>query len=210
MKISVSYLSAIDKLDEVIGKINQTDVDYLHCDIMDNLFVPNITPSFNQIKEQLEKCQKPKDVHLMVKDVKSFVDEYKELKPEYITFHLEAIDNIKEMINYIKSLNIKVGISIKPNTSVETLIPYLIDIDLVLVMSVEPGFGGQSFIMNSVDKIKQLKELKEIHKYTYLIEVDGGINGDVSNLCNQADMLVVGNYITKSDDYQKQISQIIK
>ncbi len=210
MKISVSYLSSIDNLDKVIDKLNNTSCDYLHCDIMDNIFVPNITPNYEIINNTLKNFQKKKDVHLMVKDVKKYVDVYKDLNPEYITFHLEAGDNIKEMINYIKSFNIKVGLSIKPNTGVDRIIPYLGLIDLVLVMSVEPGFGGQEFIIDSIKKVNELKEIKNNQNYNYIIEVDGGINNTNIDMLSSADMVVVGSYITKTDNYQDQINKILK
>jgi len=154
MKISASFLSIKEDLKNNIKKLDNTNIDYLHLDIMDNIFVPNITWSFNEINELLENTNKPKDVHLMVKDVIKYIDDYSKLNPEFITFHLEAVDNVLEVINYIKSKNIKVGISIKPNNNVENLKEYLPLVDLVLIMSVEPGFGGQTFIENSLNKIQ--------------------------------------------------------
>lgn len=208
MKLSISYLSQIDNVDRCLKKINDTDVEYLHCDIMDNIFVPNNTPSFEQIKDTLLSCHKPKDIHLMVNDVKKYVDKYRELNPEYITFHLEANIDVLEMINYIKSLNIKVGLAIKPNTDLELLKRYLNIIDLIIVMSVEPGFSGQHFIIKSSNRIKELNELRKNNNYHYLIEVDGGVNIDNLNLCQGADILVIGSYITNHGNYQDQIDKI--
>ena len=125
------------------------------------------------------------------------------LNPLFITFHYEINDSIIDVINYIKKFNIKVGLSIKPSTKVEQIIPYLPYLDLVLVMSVEPGAGGQTFIMNTVDKIKKLKELKG----NYLIEVDGGINDNTINLVSDADIIVVGSYIT-SGNYEERIKKL--
>ena len=141
------------------------DIDYLHLDIMDGIFVNNKNEVINITNK------KPLDVHLMVNDVYKYIDIYKNLNPLFITFHYEAVTGVLEVINYIKKFNIKVGLSIKPSTKVEEIIPYLPYLDLVLVMSVEPGQGGQSFIMDTVDKIRKLKELKG----NYLIEVDGGM-----------------------------------
>lgn len=207
MMISTSILSIKDNIKENVLKLNNTNTTYIHLDIMDGLFVPNKTWEYNELKDILNDNTKPLDVHLMVNDVIKYIDEYSNLKPEYITFHLEAVDNIKEVINYIHSKNIKAGISIKPNTNIDGLIPYLEDIDMVLLMSVEPGMGGQSFIENSYERLNKLNELK--NKYNFLIEIDGGINeSNITNL-NGVDIAVVGSYITSSDNYQEQIDRLL-
>ena len=208
MKISASFLSIKEDLKNNIKKLDNSNIDYLHLDIMDNIFVPNITWSFNEINELLEGTNKLKDVHLMVKDVIKYIDDYSKLNPEFITFHLEAVDNVLEVINYIKSKNIKVGISIKPNTTVENLLEYLPLIDLVLIMSVEPGFGGQTFIESSLDKIEELYNIRENDSYNYLIEVDGGINSDNIKKLNKCDIAVVGSYITNNNDYNDAIDSL--
>ena len=205
--ISVSYLSVIDDLENVVERLNNTNCDYIHVDVMDGVFVPNKTPDINIIKDVLIASNKKLDVHLMVKDIKFYVDKYSELKPEIITIHYEASDNIMDDIKYIKSKGIKCGVSIKPNTSVSSLLPYLIDIDLILVMSVEPGFGGQTFLDSAIPKINHLRNLRKQNDLNYLIEVDGGINDINASMCN-ADILVSGNYITSSDDYQKRIDKL--
>lgn len=195
MKISASFLT-IDNIDNV-NKLVNCDIDYLHLDIMDGIFVDNK----NEVLEVPHI--KPLDIHLMVSDVYKYIDKYKTLNPLYITFHYETGVDILSVINYIKKFNIKVGLSIKPSTKVEEIIPYLPYLDLVLVMSVEPGKGGQSFIMNSVDKIKKLKELKG----NYVIEVDGGINDSTIKYVNNADIVVVGSYIT-SGNYEERIKNL--
>ena len=195
MKISASFLT-IDNIDNV-NKLVKCDIDYLHLDIMDGIFVDNK----NEVLEVPHI--KPLDIHLMVSDVYKYIDKYKTLNPLYITFHYETGADILSVINYIKKFNIKVGLSIKPSTKVEEIIPYLPYLDLVLVMSVEPGKGGQSFIMNSVDKIKKLKELKG----DYVIEVDGGINDNTIKYVNNADIVVVGSYIT-SGNYEERIKNL--
>ena len=184
MKISASFLSIKDNIKENIVKLTNNDIDYLHLDIMDGKFVANKTWNILEIKN-LINYHKPLDVHLMVKDV------YK------------VLDDVMAVINYIKKSNIKVGLSIKPNTDISLIIPYLKYIDLVLIMSVEPGLGGQKFIINSVDKIKKLKELKG----DFLIEVDGGINDSTINLVKDADIVVVGSYIT-SGNYEERIKKL--
>ena len=195
MKISASFLT-IDNIDNV-NKLVNCDIDYLHLDIMDGIFVDNK----NEVLEVPHI--KPLDIHLMVSDVYKYIDKYKTLNPLYITFHYETGVDILSVINYIKKFNIKVGLSIKPSTKVEEIIPYLPYLDLVLVMSVEPGKGGQSFIMDSIDKIKKLKELKG----DYVIEVDGGINDSTIKYVNNADIVVVGSYIT-SGNYEERIKNL--
>lgn len=192
--IAVSILNIKEDFDKIIS-IDKLNPDYLHVDIMDGKFVDNMV-EFNQLPSVNSKI----DIHLMVYDIKKYVDIYKKYNPEFITFHYEATDNIIDCINYIKNLNIKVGISIKPDTPVSCIKEYLDIVDLVLVMSVEPGKGGQKFIMNSSNKISELSDLKENNNYHYLIEVDGGVNNNTKNNCNGADILVVGSYITMSDN----------
>ena len=207
MMISTSILSIKDNIKDNVLKLNNTNITYIHLDIMDGLFVPNKTWEYNELKDILSDNTKPLDVHLMVSDVIKYIDEYCNLNPEYITFHLEAVNNVKEVIDYIHSKNIKVGISIKPNTNIDNLIPYLNDIDMVLLMSVEPGMGGQSFIDSSYERLNKLNELK--NKYNFLIEIDGGINeNNITNL-NGVDIAVVGSYITSNENYQEQIDKLL-
>lgn len=199
--ISISILGIKENKQKYYKELDNTNCDFIHIDIMDNKFVPNI----NEYTEDYI-FNKPTDIHLMVKDVNTYIDKYKYLKPDYITFHLEVEQDINYLINKIKDLNIKVGISIKPNTDLDMIKPYLKDIDLVLVMSVEPGFGGQKFIENSTNRINELYNIREENNLNYIIEVDGGINDVTIIKCMNADLKVVGNYITSKDDYQKYIS----
>lgn len=208
MKISASFLSVKENLIENINNLDNSSVDFLHLDVMDGIFVSNKSWNYEFFERILKNTKKPKDIHLMVSNVKEYIDLFKNFNPEYITFHYEAVSDIKSVANYIKNLNIKVGVSIKPSTSVEELLPYLDYLDLILVMSVEPGKGGQKFINDSVDKINQLYKLREKYNYNYLIEVDGGINEKTSKLCKNADILVIGSYITNSNNYQEQINKI--
>lgn len=200
MKISTSILGIKENLEEKIKILEKSNTDLIHLDIMDNIFVDNYSDFSNL------KINKNKDIHLMVQSVLPYVDLYSNLNPEYITFHYET-GNVQEKINYIKEKKIKVGLSIKPNTKVEEIVPYLNQIDLVLVMSVEPGHGGQAFLPIAVSKVDQLVNLREKNNYSYLIEVDGGINPTTAKDLN-ADILVVGSYITSSDDYQKRIVEM--
>lgn len=209
MKISASFLSIKNDLKENIEKLDKTTIDYLHLDIMDGKFVNNTTYNIDEIIYLLKNTIKPKDVHLMVSDVLKYIDDFKSINPEYITFHLEAVSNPNKIITYLKENKIKVGLALKPKTKVETILPYLSQIDLVLVMSVEPGYGGQKFISNIISKIDLLKELKAQNNYNYVIEVDGGINIETIKQIKGADIVVVGSYITDSEDYQKQIDNLI-
>ena len=148
-----------------IKKLDNLKIDYFHIDIMDGIFVENITWEYKEIEKILKHRTTKKDIHLMVKDVKKYVEEYINLNPSIITFHYEATDNHVELINYIKQHNIKAGISIKPNTEVSEIKELLNIVDLVLVMSVEPGKGGQKDIDNSTNKINELNEPKDIILY---------------------------------------------
>ena len=199
MKLSVSILGIKDDI-EKIREIEKIRADYIHLDIMDGEFVSNKVAMFANYNKTL-------DIHLMVNDVKEYIDKYKLLNPEYLTFHYEVVDNPKEIIDYIHSLGIKAGISIIPITPVDSIIPYLKDIDLVLIMSVVPGKGGQTYIESSTDKINKLYELKQ--QYNYQIEVDGGINNETIKYVKNADIVVVGSYITKSENYSEKIDEIL-
>jgi ribulose-phosphate 3-epimerase len=206
--LSTSILGFKENAKENIKKIDSLNTDYLHIDIMDGIFVPNKTWSIEETKTLVENHTKLLDVHLMVSDIKKYIDDFSTLNPTYITFHFEATENPKEIIEYIKSKNIKVGISIKPRTTVEDLIPYLNLVDLILIMSVEPGKGGQEYLTSANEKIDELELLRNAYKYNYLIEVDGGINNNTIKECLNADMFVVGSYITSSDDFESRINEI--
>jgi len=204
MKIAGSFLKIQNKK-EKINNLNNC-VDYIHYDVMDGKFVENKTDIQTMI-ENTKNVTKPKDVHLMVNDIKKYIDEITKLKPNIITFHQEATNSPKEIIDYLHKLNIKAGLAINPNTDLNLIKNYLNIIDLVLVMSVNPGKGGQKFI-DITDKIKQLKNIKTQNNYSYLIEVDGGINDQTIKNVNMADIVVVGSYITDSNDYQKQVEKL--
>ena len=200
--ISVSFFSEKDNINEVINKIDETSCDFIHVDIADNIFVPNNSLNDELLVNILSKTKHKKDVHLMVKDVKKYVDIYKKINPEFITFHIET--NELDMIDYIKSLNIKVGLALDLDSDVKLLDKYLDKIDLVLLMSVKAGFGGQIFNDKVLDKIEYLRK-----KSNVLIEVDGGINNLNYDKIN-SDIKVIGSYITKSNDFEETIKNIKK
>ena len=155
MKISASFLSSKDVISDLV-KLNETDVDYIHVDIMDGKFVKNKTMPFSEMKNIYKYTSKRLDVHLMVDDPAAYVPVYASLNTEYITFHVEVDKNIEEILKFIRSYSIKAGLSIKPNTKVSELVPYLPFIDMVLIMSVEPGEGGQKFIEETKNKMQLL------------------------------------------------------
>lgn len=207
MKISASFLSIKEDIKNNIQKLDKTNIDYLHVDVMDGIFVPNKTRSVLEFNDILKNTMKGKDVHLMVQDVKTYVDAFTDLNPTFITFHYEVKDNIKELIKYIKDKNIKVGLSIKPETKVEDIYSYLPLIDMILIMSVEPGKGGQEFLTSSIDKVNKLVEYRQNHGLNYLIEIDGGINNVTLQLVKNVDIAVVGSYIT-NNDYEKSVNEL--
>lgn len=204
MMVSASILSIKDNLKLSIKELSKTPIDFIHLDIMDGKFVSNTTYSIDDAKKIIDNSKKL-DVHLMVNDIEKYVLDFSTLNPEFITFHYEATSNIKYYIDLIKSLSIKVGIAINPETDVRVLDEYLKDIDLVLIMSVKPGAGGQKFIPSSIDKVKYLMEMKRDNNYSYLVSIDGGVNSDTIKDIN-TDIVVVGSFLTNGnylDNYNK-------
>ena len=206
MIVAPSILSAnFNTLQKDIECVEKHGVRFIHLDIMDGKFVPNFT--FGPIVLKGLKHNMVKDVHLMVYDPVLYAKYFMQIRPDFITFHYEAVSDAIETINQIKALGTKVGISIKPNTDVTVLDEYLELIDLVLIMSVEPGFGGQKFIDSALPKLKYLSDKKKENNYKYLIEVDGGVNEETAKLCaeNGCEVVVAGTYIfefVKKEDYE--------
>lgn len=208
MKISASILSVKDDL-EKIKEINDLDIDYIHLDIMDGIFVPNKSFTYQDVLKIQEYTNKKFDVHLMVDDIKSNIYNYAMLNTDMITFHYEAMKDT-DVISIVKSYGLKVGISIKPDTSIDQIYDLLPYIDLVLIMSVEPGKGGQEFIPNSLDKIQKLKEKIQKDNLNVIISVDGGINNNSAKLCKAsgADMLVIGTALFKENNKKEFIDSV--
>lgn len=199
MILSCSYLSSKDK-ENTIKELNKTVIDYIHVDVMDGEFVSNETLDFNRLRNYFYDNKKNLDVHLMVKNVKLYVELYSLLNPKYITFHIEN-GNTLELINYVKNKNIRVGLAVNPDTDVDMIKPFLDKVDLILVMSVVPGRGGQSFIELSLDKIRKIRRLNK----DIVISVDGGINNTNIKKIKEAgaSMSVIGSYITNNDISEK-------
>lgn len=206
MKVSVSILSNSIKPQEIVKKLDNTKADFIHVDIMDGKFVENKTWTFSEIKKITDYSNLPLDVHLMVKDPKKYVEDYALLNTVYLTFHYEAVEDINDMIEYIKNYGLKVGIAINPDTDVSVLFPYLKYIDLIIVMSVFPGASGQPFIETTPERINMLKEEIIKQNVKTIISVDGGINNETGLLCKDAgvDMLVSASYIHR--DIQNNIN----
>jgi len=213
MNIAPSILSV--KKEEYPKKIKELEaqnIKYLHLDVMDGVFVPNTTYNALEIKKIRSYTNMCLDVHLMITDPLNTALSYIDAGADIITFHIEAEPKPKELINLIHKYNKLVGISIKPKTGVSEILPYLPFVDVVLVMSVEPGFGGQSFIDSSLDKIKELDELRRLNNYHYLIEVDGGINAKTLPLCKRegADIFVVGTFLMNSQNLASTLEELKK
>jgi ribulose-phosphate 3-epimerase len=199
-----------EERNSVLEELIDLGIIYLHLDIMDGKFVPNTTPGVSMLKK-INKFDFVFDTHLMVEDPINYIDKFYKAGSDIITFHYEAVDNVQQVINKILSLNIKCGISIKPNTDPKVLLPYLKDLDQVLIMSVEPGFGGQKFMDNALDKIKYLDNLRNNNdEYHYLIEVDGGVNlSNVSKIREAgANVVVMGTALINSSDKASVIKEV--
>ena len=213
IKISPSILSAnFSQLGDEIKRLEDGGADMIHIDVMDGHFVPNLTIGPPVIKA-LRNCTKlPFDVHLMISPVHKYIKDYAEAGANIITIHPEATDNLQESIKHIKNFGKKVGVSLNPNTQIDVIEKLLAEINLVLIMSVHPGFAGQKFIPNVLDKIKELKKIKDKKNLNFDIEVDGGINFDTSKLVIEAgaNILVSGTTIFKNNkgDIKKNIDTL--
>jgi len=213
IKISPSILSAdFSQLGNEIKKLEQGGADMIHVDVMDGHFVPNLTIGPPVIKRLRNYTKLPFDVHLMISPVHKYIKDYAEAGADIITIHPEATENLNDSINYIKNFNKKVGVSLNPNTKLNIIDNVLDQIDLVLIMSVFPGFGGQKFIPEVVEKIKNLKKIQVEQKLDFDIEVDGGINFSNSKIVIDAgaNILVSGTTIFKENngDIKKNIDSL--
>ena len=213
IKIAPSILSAdFGQLDSEIKRLEEAGADMIHIDVMDGHFVPNLTVGPPVIKTLRKYTKLPFDVHLMISPVHKYIKDYAEAGADIITIHPEATDNLQESIEHIKKFGKKVGVSLNPNTQIDIIEKLLVEINLVLIMSVHPGFAGQKFIPNVLDKIKELKKIKDEKNLNFDIEVDGGINFDNSKLVIEAgaNILVSGTTIFKNNkgDIKKNIDTL--
>jgi ribulose-phosphate 3-epimerase len=203
IKISPSILSAdFSQLGNEIKRLEEGGADMIHVDVMDGHFVPNLTMGPPIIKTLRQYTNLPFDVHLMISPVHKYIKDYADAGADIITIHPEATNNLKSSIEHIKSLNKKVGISLNPKTKINVITDFLNEIDLVLIMSVNPGFGGQKFMPEVLDKIKELKKIKDKKNLNFDIEIDGGINFDNNKLAIEAgaNILVSGTTIFKNNN----------
>ena len=203
MIVSPSLLSAdFCNLSADIDMINRSEAELLHLDIMDGVFVPNISFGFPVIKNLKNICTKGLDVHLMIVEPQKFIKEVKDAGAEYMNVHYEACQHLSRVIQQIKETGMKAGVTLNPATPVAVLEDVICDIDMALIMSVNPGFGGQKFIPNSVKKVRQLRDLIAKSGSNALIEVDGGVNLDTGKRLVEAgaDMLVAGNAVFGAPD----------
>lgn len=203
MIVSPSILSAdFAHLADAVKMLDSSNAEWLHMDVMDGVFVPNISFGFPVIKSLRGLTAKPFDVHLMIVEPVKYVNQVKDSGADYMTVHYEACTNVKETIRQVKLAGLKVGVSIKPDTPVSALADVITELDLVLLMSVYPGFSGQKFIPETVDKLHELRALIDETGSKALIEVDGGVNDTTGQLLAQAgaDAVVAGNYVFKAQN----------
>ena len=213
IQISPSILSAdFSQLGTEIRRLEEGGADMIHVDVMDGHFVPNLTIGPPVIKALRKHCSLKFDVHLMISPVHKYIEAYADSGADIITIHPEATENLKDSINLIKKLNKKVGVSLNPDTKINVLDSHFPNIDLILIMSVFPGFGGQKFIPDTIHKIRNIKDIKEKNKYNFDIEVDGGINFTNSKevINAGANILVSGTTIFKENngDIKKNIETL--
>ncbi|MDE6479813.1 MAG: ribulose-phosphate 3-epimerase [Muribaculaceae bacterium] len=211
MKIAPSLLAAdFLNLGKEIEKINASEADFLHLDVMDGVFVPNISFGFPVLRGVAKACQKPLDVHMMTVEPEKWISKVRDLGAAIMNVHQEACLHLYSTVQHIHEAGMKAGVTLNPATPVSTLEDIISELDLVLLMSVEPGFGGQPFIRHTLEKITKLIELRERCGSKAIIEIDGGVNektGAELAACG-ADMLVAGSYVFGSDDLNAAIKRL--
>ena len=205
MRTSISFLKSNVSREETINKITLTDANYIHVDVMDGEFVERKVLEINEVVKFLSKSRKPLDIHLMVSHPLEYISAFKNLNAMYITIHSEIEDDIDDLIKLIHSYGIRVGLALNPSTEVRKINKYLSYIDQVLIMGVNPGYGGQELIPSCVEKIKELSDMRDNYNYHYLISLDGGVNEETRKLLDGLDIIVSGSFVCMSDNYQEKI-----
>ena len=211
VKIAPSILSAdFSKLGEEIKDVERGGADYIHVDVMDGHFVPNITIGPLIVDSIRPITKLPLDVHLMIENPDQYIEDFAKAGADYITVHVEACRHLHRTVHLIKSLGVKAGVVLNPATPVQLIEPIIEDLDMVLLMSVNPGFGGQKFISSVLSKIKQVKEMSEQKGLNLEIEVDGGVNEEIALLCVEAGatVLVAGSAVFNQSDRRDAISRL--
>ncbi len=209
--IAPSILAAdFNHLYDEISMLNESEADWIHFDVMDGVFVPNISFGLPVIEHVYKIARKPLDVHLMIVDPHKYIKDFKQAGAYYLNVHYEACNHLNRTVNEIKELGMKAAVTVNPHTSIRLLDDIITDVDMVLVMSVNPGFGGQEFIENSYNRIKRLKELIVKKNSNALIEVDGGVDMNNAGKLYEAgvDVLVAGTTIFEAPDPKKMISDL--
>lgn len=210
MLVSASFLSSKD-IPKFLTKLNDTDINYIHVDVMDGVYVKNKTMPFREMRHISDYTSKRLDVHLMVKNPLKYISDYASLNTEYITIHKDIEDDLLTCLKEIKSYYIKTGIALKAEDEIKDIIPYLPYIDLILIMSVTPGAGGQSFQEEAVSKMKEAQILKKEYSkdFSFIVSVDGGINADtITKVNSYVDMVVSGSYLSNSTNLQETIATL--
>lgn len=207
MELSISILNSKDK-EKTIKILNNTNISYFHIDIMDGIFVSQKSLPLEEVQKISKLSEKKLDIHLMTINPLKYIEELKKLPNiDSITIHEELDEDVTPILSKIKEYGFKRGISIKPNTDINSLIPYLNDIDKILIMTVEPGLGGQPFLDSSIQRIKEIKKL--IKDKNILLEVDGGINNNTIKQLKDVDISVVGSYVTTSNEPIQKIKDLL-
>lgn len=209
--ISASFLACdFSNLTKEIDRAESSGVDWIHYDVMDGVFVKNISFGEPVLKSISPIINLPIDAHLMIVDPIRYIDNYADLGVRGITFHYEAASDIQAVIDKIRSRGLKVGMAIKPETTVKQILPYIHELDMVLVMTVEPGFGGQVFMPETLDKVREVREYIDKRGLDVRVQVDGGINRDTAQLVKEAgaDVLVSGSYIFGAQDINEAVNSI--